>query len=86
MCTPLSYLEDIMKKIIALTVLGSTLAFLAPTQVLAHSVTRAWYCFASSPSASGWATGSRSYATARALAECAARTPRYQTCYIRYCR
>jgi hypothetical protein len=75
-----------MKKIIALTVLGSTLAWLAPTQSQAHTVTRAWYCLASSPSASGWGTGSRSYATSRALAECAARTPGYQTCYIRYCR
>jgi hypothetical protein len=46
----------------------------------------AWYCRASSPSAYGWGTGGLGYARARALAECAARTPTYQTCYIRYCR
>jgi hypothetical protein len=46
----------------------------------------AWYCYASSPSAYGWGTSSSRRAAAnRALRECAVRTPRYQTCYIRYC-
>ena len=47
----------------------------------------AWGCYASSPSANGrsWNYGSRGGAVRRALAECAVRTPRGQTCYIRSC-
>jgi hypothetical protein len=70
-----------MKKILGLTFAFAVFGLAGSAQ--AH----AWYCFASSPSASGWATsGSRSWAVNRALRECAIRTPRYQTCYIRYCR
>jgi hypothetical protein len=47
----------------------------------------AWYCRAASPSASGWATrGWVDAAKRAALHQCAVRTPRDQTCYIRYCR
>jgi hypothetical protein len=70
-----------MKWILGLTLAAAVSAFVGPTQALA------WYCYASSPSAYGWGShGSRSVASRRALAECAVRTPRYQTCYIRYCR
>ena len=69
-----------MKKILGLTFAAAVMGFVGSAQ--AH----AWYCTASSPSASGWATSdSRSWAVRRALRECAVRTPRYQTCYIRYC-
>ncbi len=54
--------------------------------VIMSSEASAWVCRASSPSAWGWGSGYLGYARARALAECAARTPQYQTCYIRYCR
>ena len=48
----------------------------------------AYTCQATSPSAwgKGWHTHSLGYARSRALSECAARTPRGQTCYIRWCR
>jgi hypothetical protein len=73
--------EHTMKKILGLTFAAAVLGFIGPAQALA------WYCFASSPSASGWATsGSRRWAVSRALRECAIRTPYYQTCYLRYCR
>jgi hypothetical protein len=75
-----------MKRILILTALGTTFALMAPMQALAWSQMKAWYCFASSPSASGWATGSLNAARSAALAQCAVRTPRNQTCYIRYCR
>lgn len=48
-----------------------------------------WVCRASSSTGSwgmGWHNSSRSYARGRALLECAARTPRNRTCYIRSCR
>jgi hypothetical protein len=76
-----------MKTILALTALASTIAILGPTQAQATTISRAWYCYASSPSGSGWSTSpSRVAAVQRALAECARRTPRNQTCTIRYCR
>ena len=54
---------------------------------LMSSEASAWYCRAESPSAYGWgSSGSQGVARRRALAECAVRTPRYQTCYIIYCR
>ena len=47
----------------------------------------AWYCRAESPAAYGWAERYSQRAARRvALYECARRTPRYQTCYIVYCR
>ena len=47
----------------------------------------AWYCRAESPSAHGWGTSSSQGRVRRiALYECARRTPRYQTCYVIYCR
>ena len=70
-----------MKKFALTAVAAAGLFVMIPGEALA------WYCFARSPSASGWATSSsRSYAIRRALRECAIRTPRYQTCYLRYCR
>jgi hypothetical protein len=70
-----------MRKILGLTFAAALLGFVGSADAYA------WYCFASSPSGTGWATsGSRSWAVNRALAECAVRTPRYQTCYLRYCR
>jgi len=70
-----------MKKILGLSFAFAVLGLAGAAE--AH----AWYCYASSPSASGWATSSsRRVAVNRALRECAIRTPRYQTCYIRYCR
>jgi hypothetical protein len=70
-----------MKKILGLTFAAAVLGFVGSAD--AH----AWYCYASSPSAYGWGTNdSRSRAVNRALRECAVRTPRYQTGYIRYCR
>ena len=70
-----------MKKIAAFAFATSLLAFMIPTEALA------WYCYASSPSAYGYGVNSsRRAAVRRALAECAVRTPRYQTCYIRYCQ
>ena len=49
----------------------------------------AWYCRATSSTGSwGWGYHPRSlaYAKRRALMECAVRTPRNRTCYIRFCR
>ena len=48
----------------------------------------AWVCRARSPTGAwgrGWHTYSLSYARARALAECAIRTPTYSRCYITGC-
>ena len=74
-----------MKKLLALTVLGVLVG--GATLVGAPTEANAWYCRAESPSAYGWARNdSLSAARRRALRECAVRTPRYQTCYIRYCR
>jgi hypothetical protein len=70
-----------MKKFALMAVAAAGLFVMIPGEALA------WYCVARSPSARGWATSdSRSYAIRRALAECAVRTPRYQTCHLRYCR
>jgi hypothetical protein len=70
-----------MKLLKAMLFAGAMVLILAPSEA------SAWYCYASSPSAYGWGqSDSRSYAQRRALAECAVRTPRYQTCRIRYCR
>lgn len=48
----------------------------------------AWVCRATSSTGSwGWGSSSSLQAArARALAECAVRTPRNRTCYIRSCR
>ncbi len=67
----------------------SALAALFAVGMLAlmSSDASAWYCRAESPSAYGWGSSdSRGVARRRALYECARRTPRYQTCYIVYCR
>lgn len=58
----------------------ATASFVAP------STAEAAYCTAASPYATGWGQGSLSYARARALRECAIRTPRGYTCYITSCR
>jgi hypothetical protein len=69
------------KKIAGMAFAALALATLIPSEAFA------WYCFASSRAASGWATsGSRRWAIRHALRECAIRTPRWQTCYLRYCR
>ena len=52
----------------------------------AHS---AWVCRATSSTGSwgaGWHTSSLNFAKRRALVECAVRTPRNRTCFIRWCR
>ena len=67
------------------TILAS-LAIAASAVMFMSTTADAAFCRADSPSAYGWGRGNYSYAKARALAECAARTPRYQTCYISYCR
>jgi hypothetical protein len=72
--------KDTMKKFALMSLTAASLLMMVPAEA------SAWYCYASSPSAYGWGSGSRSYAFRRALAECAVRTPRYQTCYVRYCR
>ena len=47
----------------------------------------AWYCRAESGNSYGWGRNNNQQAARRrALYECARRTPRYQTCYIVYCR
>lgn len=67
------------------TVAVITLAFAALT--FAPSEASAWYCRARSPSAWGWgSSASLAQAKHRALMECAVRTPRRQTCYVRSCR
>jgi hypothetical protein len=69
-----------MKKFAAITLAAVVLLLMVPGEAAA------WYCVARSPSATGWATNSsRARAVRRALRECAVRTPRYQTCYLRYC-
>ena len=64
-------------------------AFLAAACLLVMLPTEAsaWTCRATSPSAWGVATyPDLGYAKRRALVQCSVRTPRYQTCYIRWCR
>jgi hypothetical protein len=47
----------------------------------------AWICRADSPSAYGWGSHrSRARAVRIAIVQCAARTPRYQVCYLSWCR
>jgi hypothetical protein len=73
--------NSVMKKLAVMTVAAAALLVMVPGEALA------WYCYASSPSAYGWGTSSsRRSAVRRALRECAVRTPRHQTCYLRYCR
>jgi hypothetical protein len=70
-----------MKKILGLTFATGILGFVGSAEAFA------WYCYSSSPSASGWATsGSRSWAVSASLRQCAVRTPYNQTCRLRYCR
>ncbi len=65
----------------------ATLVIAAAAIAFLSSEASAWYCTAASPSATGWGRHNYSlgYARRRALAECAVRTPRYQTCYITGC-
>lgn len=68
--------------------LGGVAAVLFASLPVSQAEAR-WVCRASSSTGSwgmGWHTSSKSYARARALLECAARTPRNRTCYIRSCR
>jgi len=68
------------KTLLAMSAVGFILT-LVPTEA------SAWVCRADSASAYGW--GSHAYrgpAVRRALAECAIRTPRGQTCYLSWCR
>jgi hypothetical protein len=68
------------------------LAGLAAVLMISVSATEAdarWTCRATSSTGSwgvGWHNYSRSYAHQRSLVECAVRTPRYATCYVRWCR
>jgi hypothetical protein len=69
-----------MTKLKLMLIAGALAVILIPTEA------SAWYCRADSPSAYGWgSSSSRRVAVRRALAECAVRTPRYQTCRISYC-
>lgn len=70
-----------MAKTAAILAVAASVLALAPTDA------SAWSCRARSPSAWGWgSSASLSNAQHRALFECARRTPRHQTCYIRACR
>jgi len=70
-----------MKKLLTSAVFAASALALMSTEA------SAWYCRATSSSASGWATrGWVDAAKRAALNQCAIRTPRDQTCYIRYCR
>jgi hypothetical protein len=73
-----------MKKYLAVAAVAaaafSVFSFVSPTTA------EAAYCEARSRFASGWGSGSLSYARSRALYECAARTPRGYNCYITGCR
>jgi hypothetical protein len=64
------------------------LAIAAAMMALVGSAAGAWTCKATSRTGSwGWGTsGYRNAAARRALYECAVRTPRGYTCYLRYCR
>ena len=69
-----------MKHILAIAAVGVTMA-LVPTEA------SAWYCRADSPSAYGWgSSGSRGRAARIAIRQCAVRTPRWQVCYLSWCR
>jgi hypothetical protein len=70
-----------MKILLTLTAVTLTALAAVPTEV------SAWYCRATSTNGAwGWGTSSNVYdARVRALYECAVRTPRNHTCYIRYC-
>jgi hypothetical protein len=70
-----------MKKILAFVLLAAAAVSALPDPA------EAWMCVATSSRARGWGTsGSMVAAKNRALSECAVRTPRGRTCYIRYCR
>jgi hypothetical protein len=77
--------ETTMKKLLALTALGVLVG--GATLIGSPTEANAWGCRATSPSAWGQSSGYRyrSEAVNRALRECAVRTPRYETCYIRSC-
>jgi hypothetical protein len=70
-----------MKTLIGTAVLSMMVMGALPSQA------SAWYCRAvGTAGASGWATSSSlPSAQARALAECAVRTPRGHVCYITAC-
>lgn len=75
------------KLILTAKLLAAIFAMSAAMSVVAPSDAHAWACRADSPSAYGWArSGSLSWARSRALRQCAVRTPRWQTCYISWCR
>ena len=66
---------------------AATMVLAGTMMVMAPGEASAWACRADSASAYGWArSGSLSWARSRALRQCARRTPRYQTCYISWCR
>jgi hypothetical protein len=70
-----------MTKFLASVLIAGSVIALIPTEA------SAWYCRARSPSAWGWGRSDWVGQAKRiALDECAARTPRYETCYIRFCR
>lgn len=60
-------------------------AFIIGTALITTEASAA-VCYATSPTHWGYGYGSYRYARARALAECAVRTPRGYVCYIRWCR
>lgn len=72
-----------MKKYLAIAAIAA--AAFSATSIVSPTTAEAAYCTARSPYASGWGQGNPNYARRRALAECAARTPRGYTCYITSC-
>jgi len=66
--------------LLAMAVVGAALT-MSPTEAAA------WYCRADSPSAYGWGRHLYRHRAVRiALYQCSIRTPRYETCYISWCR
>jgi hypothetical protein len=76
-----------MKRLLTAKFFAATIALAGTMTVVAPTEANAWACRADSRSAYGWATSpSLRRARYRALRQCAVRTPRYQTCYISWCR
>jgi hypothetical protein len=70
-----------MKHLLAVFAVAGLLIALVPDSAYA------WYCRADSPRAYGWGRAGSLYRAKRiALYQCAIRTPRWQTCYISWCR
>jgi len=70
-----------MKRTLMAAVAAGIVMILIPTEA------SAWICRADSSSAYGWGSSpSRNRAARIAIVQCAARTPRWQACYLSWCR